>query len=681
MSDVLGTLWNTDGSVEATRVSYSSSSAALIDDLSHLLLRLGIVTMRRRRPTYRHTNHELLITDQDDIHRFAEVLSEYLLWPKREALAVLAQKVEARVRNHSVYTVPAAVGHAVREAKYASGITWAVADQKVGALRGSLSSGLNLQAPNRALSRHRLHQLGLAFDSEPLQHLTQAEVLWDVITAIEPVGEKRVYDLAVPPFANFVAADVVVHNSMGKKKMEEMQKHREIFKKGAAEKGIPADEADNLFNLLEAFANYGFNKSHSAAYAILTYQTAYVKAHYPVEFNAALLTIERNDSDKVAEYIRAARQMGVDVLPPDINKSGFNFSAVGQTVLFGLSAVKNVGETPTEAILKERERGGRFKSLPDFLKRVEASVANKRVVESLIKSGAFDAFGGRGPMLAMLDDTLKWAQAEREQAQSGMMGLFGEAQEPIIPNKPVLDTVTELRFEKESLGIYVTGHPLSRYQGLREAASCTIEELPTAYHELKGNRSRARLLLAGLVEGIVRKPTKSGGMLVRFTLGDETGATEVVTFGKAYDQVSPLLREDGAVRVVAEVEPDGEGETFRVMAQDVYPHNELEGMPKILELDLDLALLDEEKMLDLRSRLDEFPGSVPVQIKVRGPGGWAVVEAREVKAAEEALPGLAQLDWLEAHLIPDREALLALGKPAEGGFRQKGDDQGPVVPF
>ncbi|MER3555167.1 MAG: DNA polymerase III subunit alpha [Meiothermus sp.] len=496
-----------------------------------------------------------------------------------------------------------------------------------------------------------------------------------------PVYQEQIMQIATAAAGYSLGEADLLRRAMGKKKLEEMQKHRVQFKKGAAEKGIPGDEADRLFDLLEAFANYGFNKSHSAAYAILTYQTAYVKAHYPVEFNAALLTVERNDSDKVAEYIRAARQMGVDVLPPDINKSGFNFSAVGENVLFGLSAVKNVGETPTEHILKERERGGKFKSLPDFLKRVDAAVANKRVVESLIKSGAFDAFGGRGPMLAVLDDLLKWAQAEREQAQSGMMGLFGESQEPTVPNKPVLDTVTELRFEKEALGIYVTGHPLSKYEGLRESASCTIEDLPTCYHEMKGNRPRARLLLAGLVEGIVRKPTKSGGMLVRFTLGDETGATEVVTFGKAYDRVSPLLREDGAVLVVAEVEPDGEGETFRVMAQDVYPYDALEGMPKVLELNLDLALLDEGKMLDLRSRLDEFPGPVPVQLKVRGPGGWAVVEAREVKAAEEAVPVLAELDWLEAHLIPDREALLAFNKPAEGGFRQKGEDNGPVVPF
>lgn len=498
-----------------------------------------------------------------------------------------------------------------------------------------------------------------------------------------PVYQEQIMQIATVAAGYSLGEADLLRRAMGKKKMEEMAKHRAQFKKGAGERGIPEDEADRLFDLLEAFANYGFNKSHSAAYAILTYQTAYMKAHFPVEFFSAVLTVERGDSDKVAEYIRAARSVGVEVLPPEINRSGFSFRAFEESVLFGLSAVKNVGETPTEHILAERERGGRFKSLLDFLKRADATVANKRVVESLIKAGAFDAFGPRGPMLAALDDLLKWAQAEREQAQSGMMGLFAEALEPPIPKAPLLDALSELRMEKEALGIYVTGHPLSRYAGLREAASCTVEELPQAFVELKGSRNRARLLLAGMVEGIARKPTKAGGMLVRFTLGDETGAVEVVGFGKSYDKISPRIAEDTAVLVAVEVEPDGEGESLRVVVQDVFPYNELEGMPKVLELELDMALLDDEKLLDLRSRLDESPGMLPVQLKVRGPGGWAVVEAREVKAAEEAIPLLQGLDWLSARLIPDREMLLGYSKAGEdNGFRsQKGQGQGPVVPF
>jgi len=511
-----------------------------------------------------------------------------------------------------------------------------------------------------------------------------------------PVYQEQIMQIASAAAGYSLGEADLLRRSMGKKKMEEMQKHREIFKKGAGDRGIPPQESDNLFNLLEAFANYGFNKSHSAAYALLTYQTAYVKAHYPVEFHAALLSVERGDSDKVAEYIRAARAIGVEVLPPNINQSGFNFTALGQNVLFGLSAVKNVGETPTETILKEREHGGKFGSLPDFLKRVDSTVANKRVVESLIKAGAFDEVAGRGPMLAALDELLKWAQAERDQVSSGMMGLFGESQEPSVPSKPLLDKVTELRYEKESLGIYVTGHPLSRYEGLRQAASCTIEALPQAFQEHKSTqvsgsagvrgapvlRNRARLLLAGMVEGIVRKPTKSGGMLVRFTLADETGATEVVAFGKSYDKISPRIAEDTAVLVLVEAEPDGEGETLRVVAQDVFPHSELEGLPKVMEVQMDIALLDDGKLRDLYSLLDEHTGNIPLQLKITGADCWAVVEARGIRVSENAANVVKELDWLEARLIPDREVLLGLGKPAENGFRQKGgQDQGPTVPF
>ena len=510
-----------------------------------------------------------------------------------------------------------------------------------------------------------------------------------------PVYQEQIMQIASMAAGYSLGQADLLRRAMGKKKVDEMQKHRLQFVLGAGERGIPSQEADRLFDLLEAFANYGFNKSHSAAYAMLTYQTAYVKAHYPVEFVAALLTVERHDSDKVAEYIRAARVMGVNVLPPDINRSGFNFSAVGENVLFGLSAVKNVGEGAAQAILQEREKGGRFQSLPDFLKRVDSAVSNKRVVESLIKAGAFDALGGRGQMLAALDDLLKWAGAERGRSQAGMMGLF-VASEPTLPQGPQLDEITQLRFEKEALGIYVTGHPLLRYQGLREAASCTLEELPKAYAQGKNGKGRARLLLAGMVEEISKKLTRSGGMMAKFTLADETGAVEVVVFGRAYERVAPRISEDAPVLLVAEVEPDmasstaglkttsphglseaepeTQGEALRVVAQEVYPYQDLEGLPKVLELDLDLNLLDQDKAKDLRSLLDEYPGTLPVQLRVSQGESFALLEAREVRVSEEVESELQKMDWLLAHLIPNREALLA-GQSGRRGAAE------PQVPF
>ena len=497
-----------------------------------------------------------------------------------------------------------------------------------------------------------------------------------------PVYQEQIMQLASAAAGYSLGDADLLRRAMGKKKIEEMAKQRVQFKAGAAVKGIPGDQADALFDLLEAFANYGFNKSHSAAYAVLTYQTAWVKAHYPVEFHAALLSVERGDSDKVAEYIRAARSTGVSVLPPNINKSGFLFTAEGQDVLFGLSAVKNVGEVPTEAIVQSRLKGGKFKSFADFLKRVDERVANKRVVESLIKAGAFDEFGSRGAMLATMEETLKWAQSEREMSGSGMVGLFGESPEPELPNKPILDPVTQLKFEKESLGIYVTGHPLSRYSGLREAASTSIEELPLVYKNYMGERGRARLLLSGMVEGIVRKPTKSGGMLIRFTLGDESGATEVVAFGRAYDKISPRLVEDSAILAVVEVEPDSEGQSLRVMAQEIVLHEELQGFPRVFEIEMDLVDANPDKLLELRSRLDDVPGRHPVQIKLTGPDGWAIVDAREIKTSEEAMGIMDELEWASAKFIPDGEGILASTKPAPRQWGKK--DSGPAdaaIPF
>ena len=489
-----------------------------------------------------------------------------------------------------------------------------------------------------------------------------------------PVYQEQIMQIASAVAGYSLGEADLLRRAMGKKKVEEMQKHRVRFVKGAAERGIPEDEANRLFDMLEAFANYGFNKSHAAAYSLLSYQTAYVKANYPVEFMAALLTVERRNSDKVAEYIRDARAMGIAVLPPDINRSGFDFRVVGQEILFGLSAVKNVGEGAVRHILEERERGGPFKSLADFLKRVDLHQVNRRAAESLIKAGAFDAFGERGRMLAALEGLMKWAQAEKESQAAGMMGLFaGASTEPPLPEVPPLDEVTKLRYEKEALSIYVTGHPLLNYEGLREAATCTIEELPRWYAEQQGNGRRARALLAGMVESVVRKPTKSGGMMARFNLADETGVVEVVVFGRAYGRVSPRLKEDQPALLVVEVEAEGEGETLRVIAQDLYLWEELEGLPQVLELELDLALLEEDRVLELRSLLDEHAGTLPVYLRVRGPGGWVLLEAREVRAAPEALEALERMDWLTARAVPDREALLygQLG----------GDGAEEVVPF
>jgi len=489
-----------------------------------------------------------------------------------------------------------------------------------------------------------------------------------------PVYQEQIMQIASAVAGYTLGEADLLRRAMGKKKVEELKAHRDRFITGAEKRGVPPDEANRIFDLLEAFANYGFNKSHAAAYSLISYQTAYVKAHFPVEFMAALLTVERRNSDKVAEYIRDAEASGIHVLPPDINRSGADFRVVGREILFGLSAVKNVGEGAVESILNEREKGGPFRSLPDFLKRVDLHHVNKRALESLIKAGAFDAFGERGQMLAAMEGLLKWAASEQQKAAGGLTGLFDDdLTEPPLPEAEPLEEVTKLRFEKEALGIYVTGHPLEHYPGLAEAATCRVTELARWYEQNSGSKSRVRVLLAGMVEQITRRSTRSGGMMARFNLADASGALEVVVFGRAYDRVMSRIKEDVPVLAVCDVEPDADGESLRVMVQDVFLYEELEGLPQALELAFDLSLMDDERLLELRSILDEYPGVMPVYLKVRGPGGWALLESREVRVDPEVRSELDKFEGLEVRSLPDRELLLA-GKLG-------GEGQAEVVPF
>jgi len=618
---LLGRLWVGDGEVDAKGrlIHYATASEALARGVQHLLLRLGLQSrLVEKRFPYgggRKGYVVYLLGGLEAARRFGELVGPYLLGKRKRDLEALLSSWK-EVGRSTKDILPLAFLPLVRDA---------LAQASGGRVGDSLEAhGLaqGLLRPSKGrlgLSRATLARLSALTGSLALLRLATAEIYWDRVEAIEPLWEEEVYDLTVEGTHTFLAEDVIVHNS------------------------------------------------HAAAYSLLSYQTAYVKAHYPVEFMAALLTVERHDSDKVAEYIRDARAMGIEVLPPDINRSGFDFKVVGEEILFGLSAVKNVGEGAAQAILAERERRGPFKSLGDFLKRLDERVVNKRTLESLIKAGAFDAFGDRARLLASLDPLLRWAAESRERERSGMMGLFAEVEEPPLAEALPLDEITRLRYEKEALGIYVSGHPVLRYPGLREVASCTLEELSDF---IRGLPPRPRVLLAGMVEEVARKPTKSGGMMARFTLSDETGALEVVVFGRAYEGVSPKLKEDTPLLVLAEVEREEGG--LRVMAQAAWTHEEVAEAPKALEVEVDHALLDEAGVALLKSLLDEYPGTLPLYLRVQGPFGEAIFSLRETRVGEGVLEAL-EAEGFRAYLIPDREAFLQ----GNGG----GGPKEEVVPF
>ncbi|HSG05379.1 MAG TPA: DNA polymerase III subunit alpha, partial [Nitrospiria bacterium] len=303
-----------------------------------------------------------------------------------------------------------------------------------------------------------------------------------------------VYQEQVMKIANELAgfslgqADLL-RRAMGKKKPEEMEKQKVLFIKGAQGRGIPEKKAEKLFDLMAYFAGYGFNKSHSAAYALITYQTAFLKAHYPVEYMAALLTSEMSNSDKVVRYISECRDLGIKILPPDVNESRRDFTVVGEGIRFGLAGIKNIGNNAILSIRKARDEGGPFRSLFDFCRRVDSRRVNRRTIEGLIKSGAFDSTKtNRAKMMAVIEKAIEDGSNHQKDVQSGQTALFGsddpasEAGHPAaFPNLEEWDESQLLRYEKESLGFYITSHPLARYsEELRNYATAnaeTIEEM------------------------------------------------------------------------------------------------------------------------------------------------------------------------------------------------------------
>ena len=271
---------------------------------------------------------------------------------------------------------------------------------------------------------------------------------------------------------------------MGKKKAEEMAKQRDRFVKGAVERGFPEKKIAKIFDLMEQFAGYGFNKSHSAAYAYLAYVTAYLKAHYAVEFMSALLTSESGNTDKIVKYINECRDMGIRVLPPDVNHSDLNFTPTGSEIRFGLGAIKNVGQGAVEAIEAARREGGPFRTIFDFCERVNLGCVNRRVMESLIKAGAMDSLNGnRAQLTEAIDGAMEMglrALRDREMGQAGLFGFIDEEEkhEHPLANLPPWTSQQMLAGEKEMLGIYVSGHPLDNFADkVSDLASHTTDKL------------------------------------------------------------------------------------------------------------------------------------------------------------------------------------------------------------
>ncbi len=351
----------------------------------------------------------------------------------------------------------------------------------------------------------------------------------------------------------------ILRRAMGKKNAAEMAQQRERFITGATALGFPAKKIARIFELMEQFAGYGFNKSHSAAYAYLAYLTAYLKAHYSVEFMSALLTSESGNMDKVVKYINECREMGIAVLPPDVNHSDLNFTPSGEAIRFGLGAVKNAGQGAVEAIVLARQEGGPFTSIYNFCERVNLGAVNRRVIESFVKAGALDSTGAnRAQLTEALDRALESGmRAQRDQAmgQHGLFAAFVEEHKTEYPLAKLPDWTMEQKLagEKEMLGIYVSGHPLDRFKD-------KVMDLATHYTDkLEDLEKGAEVKLCGILTNIVRKTNREGKYWASLKIDDRRGTADAMVFATRYEELLSELKEDAAVFVRASVLPEEGG--------------------------------------------------------------------------------------------------------------------------
>lgn len=377
--------------------------------------------------------------------------------------------------------------------------------------------------------------------------------------------------------------------------------------------------------------------------------------------------------------------MDVRVLSPDINRSSSDFAVQGEEILFGLYAIKGLGEAAVQKILEERERGGAYASLSDFCSRLGNKVCNRKALESLIKSGAFDAFGERRQLLESVDDALEDAAGTAEinaKAQSGMSMMFGfeevKKERPLRSGVTPLTDLERLKIEKDALGLYISGHPLEQHEGLREAASCRISDLDawfTTQSVAPGKRIKA--VLAGMIEGVVKKPTKSGGMMARFILADESGQTELVAFSRAYDRIQDKLVNDTPALVIVELESEDGG--LRAIAEEVVGIEQLAEVPKVMYVTIDLETASPDAVGEFQSVLDEHAGSMPTYLRLETPEQFVLYQLDHGMGSPEAIRVLnTTFAWASAYLAYDQQTILGrfAPKPPAWMNRQNGNGGG-----
>ncbi|MGB6870439.1 MAG: DNA polymerase III subunit alpha, partial [Acidobacteriaceae bacterium] len=468
-----------------------------------------------------------------------------------------------------------------------------------------------------------------------------------------------VYQEQVMRIANVLAsyslgeADLL-RRAMGKKDPAAMAEQRDRFLKGAADLGHPKAPVAEIFDQMEKFSGYGFNKSHSAAYALVAYQTAYLKTHYPIEFMSALLTSEISKPENVVKYIKECRELNISVDPPDVRYSDADFTPHGEAIRFGLTAIKNVGRNAIDSILSARaslaEEGKSFAGFQDFCEKIDLRLLNKRVVESLIKAGALDSFGRRSQLLAAVDKVMERAQKAQRDVAAGQSGLFGifdthtsDAHGDDLPNVPDMDESQRLAMEKEVLGFFVSGHPLDKYAeklrnlpGVLDVATA-LETKPAPSNGRRGQAPENDIAIAGVLLGLkVAKSKRSGELYAQAALEDASGKIDLICFPKDYERLAESLRIEVPVLVRGQLRAEEDAAPKLCVSAIEALEDVKIRLPKNVRIRIPLERISETTLVELRDLVVGAPGPARVMLSVEQRGEYCVVmEPEGIKVAAD----------------------------------------------
>ncbi len=560
VSVFLGALWSTDGSIVlAKNYEYAeliTKSKKLALQVLLLLRRLGITaSLKEKKVPYKgekRTYHKVEIRGKENLLRFAEVVGKHLVGRKKGTLKLLVERLRERTHNYRKETIPSYFWRKLFETAERKGLKRSTL-AKITGERCGIKLDLNV-------SPERFRKYAELVEEEEFLKLCNSDIFWDTVEEIEFVGVKETYDLTVEN-SNFVANACVVHNS------DIIAKMKTKFIEGAVKRGKDRKKVEELWNSIEKFASYSFNKSHSTAYAYISYWTAYMKTHYPGVFFAVKLSTERNEN-KFISLIKDAKLFGFELLPPDINESDIHFTIEErngkQYIRYGLAKIKGVGEEAAKAIKEAKQKFGRFKSLADFVKKVDKRKVNKKVIEALIEAGAFDFTG------ESREELLKKVQSQEKLTLAvGQNSLFTQRGGKEKNTQRVESFLEILKRERQLLGFYISGHPLDKYEHLVKKADKRIEELEEV-------EFLPEVRLAGVVVDFQEKRTRSGKYMAIFNLIDKTGILECVVFPDTYENIKHKLEEDKVVLVEGDLTTDAETESKKLIVRTVLLPEEVE---------------------------------------------------------------------------------------------------------